>query len=121
MESSLIDLAKYRLDRANEDLDSAKREFKAESYRLTLNRSYYAIFHGLRAVNALDEFDSSKHAGVIAHFNQYHVKTGEFPKEISRMISSAMLIRQKSDYDDFYIASKDEAEKQQCKICARVD
>ena len=28
----------------------------------------------MRAVNALDGFDSSKHSGVIAHFNQMYVK-----------------------------------------------
>lgn len=28
----------------------------------------YAIFHGLRSVTALAEFDSSKHSGVIVFF-----------------------------------------------------
>ena len=36
----------------------------------------------MRAVNALDGFDSSKHSGVIAHFNQNYVKEGIFPKNI---------------------------------------
>ena len=112
MDGGIKDLASYRLERAKEDLESAKRELSMGDYRLALNRSYFAIFHGLRAVNALDDFDSSKHSGVIAHFNQYHVKNGDFPRAISSQIASAMSMRQKSDYDDFYIASKKDATEQ---------
>ena len=53
-----------------------------------------------------------QHSGVIAHFKQYHVKTGEFDSSISKKITSAMNVRQKSDYDDFFIASKNDAEIQ---------
>ena len=112
MDGSLKDLAKYRLEKAREDLARAKREFDADDYKLALNRSYYAIFHAIRAVNILDEFDSSKHSGVIAHFNRYHVKNNDFPSDVSKKIASAMIVRQASDYDDFFIATKKEAEKQ---------
>ena len=112
MEGSVKDLAKYRLEKAFEDLERARRELEYSDYKLALNRSYYAIFHAIRAVNILDEFDSSKHSGVIAHFNRHHVKNNDFDSDISKKIASAMNIRQKSDYDDFYIASKSEAERQ---------
>ena len=62
--------------------------------------------------------DSSKHSGVIAHFNQYYVKTGIFPPVMSDIIKSASYCREKSDYDDFYIVSKRDVEVQvdQAKI-----
>ena len=72
MAGSIAELSKYRYERALEELKNAKEVFTTGSYKLALNRSYYAIFHAMRAVNVLDEFDSSKHSGVIAHFNQYH-------------------------------------------------
>ncbi len=112
MEGSINDLAFYRLEKAKEDLERSKRELEISDYKLTLNRSYYAIFHAIRAVNTLDSFDSSKHSGVIAHFNQFHVKSEEFPSDISKKIANAMNIRQLSDYDDFYVASKKVAEEQ---------
>ena len=59
MDGSLIDLSKYRLERAREDLQTARDNFENGSYRASVNRSYYAIFHALRAVTALDDFDSS--------------------------------------------------------------
>lgn len=112
MEGSLEDLAKYRYSLALEDLESAKNLLKEDDLRLALNRSYYSIFHAMRAVNTLDEFDSSRHSSVIAHFNKEHVKNGDFPKEIAKMITGAMEIRQKADYEDFYIASRKDAENQ---------
>lgn len=112
MAGSIAELSKYRYERSLEDLKNAKDVFATGSYKLALNRSYYAIFHAMRAVNVLDEFDSSKHSGVIAHFNQYHVKTGDFEKTASKIVQNAMEMREHADYDDFFVASKKDAEEQ---------
>ena len=66
MEGSLKDLSLYRLDRAKEDLKTAEDNIRDNNLRASVNRSYYAIFHALRSVTALDQFDSSKHSGIIA-------------------------------------------------------
>lgn len=112
MENSMIELSKYRFESSKEDLFDAKLMYENGRYKNALNRGYYAIFHAIRAVNALDGFDSSKHSGVIAHFNQEYVKTGIFSKEISKIIKEASENREKADYLDFYVASKEEAQKQ---------
>ena len=112
MASSIKDLSKYRYERSLEELGNAKAMLGIGKYKLALNRSYYSIFHGMRAVNVLEEFDSSKHSGVIAHFNQYHVKTGDFPKEASRIIRNASEMREHADYEDFFVASRQDAEEQ---------
>jgi len=112
MENSMTELAKYRFETSQEDLYDEKLMFENGRYKNSLNRGYYAIFHAIRAVNALDGFDSSKHSGVIAHFNQEYVKSGVFPKEVSKLIKEASENREKADYLDFFIASKDEAKKQ---------
>lgn len=100
MAGSIKDLSKYRYERASEELKNAKLMLDNGKYKLALNRSYYSIFHGMRAVNVLDEFDSSKHSGVIAHFNQYHVKTGDFSKEASKIIRTSSEMREHADYED---------------------
>lgn len=74
MAGSLKELSIFRYERATEELENAQAMLDTGKLKLALNRSYYAIFHAMRAVNVLDEFDSSKHSGVIAHFNQYHVE-----------------------------------------------
>ena len=107
-----MDLAKYRLARAEEDLETAADNLENGKFRASVNRSYYAVFHSIRAITALDHFDSSKHSGVIAFFNQHYVKTGVFDKEISKMIDSCYRLREKADYDDFYLVAKEEAVQQ---------
>ena len=42
----------------------------------------------------LDQFDSSKHSGVIAFFNRSYVKSGIFDKSISKMIDTAFRLRE---------------------------
>ena len=112
MAGSIKDLSRYRYERCLEELENAKAMLTIGKYKLALNRSYYSIFHGMRAVNVLDEFDSSKHSGVIAHFNQYHVKTGDFSKEMSKIIRTSSEMREHADYEDFFVASRQDAEEQ---------
>jgi len=60
----------------------------------------------------LEGYDSSKHSGVIAFFTQTFLKTEKIDRSMAKIIKESSYLREKSDYDDFYIASKDEAEKQ---------
>ena len=83
----------------------------ADEYRGANNRAYYAIFHAINAIHALDGNGYKRHKDAIANFNKQYVKTEIFPREIGRKISKAEEIRHASDYDDFYIASKEKAEE----------
>lgn len=112
MESRVTELSRYRFDCCREALTDAEIMFDAGRYKNALNRAYYAVFHGMRAVNALDGFDSGKHSGVIAHFNQLYVKAGIFPREASKIVKLASESREKADYLDFFVASREEAEAQ---------
>ncbi len=112
MEGSVVDLSKYRFQSAEEDLNAARTLLEAEQYKASVNRSYYALFHSLRAVTALDEFDSSKHSGIIAFFNRAYVKEGVFEKEISKFIDGSFRLREKADYQDFVVITKEQALEQ---------
>jgi len=106
------ELASYRLEKARGELEDARALFALASYRGCNNRAYYAVFDGLRSLLALEGVDYRKHSGVISHFQMNYVKTGLFSSELSRIVTSASLIRNASDYEDFFIASKQEAQAQ---------
>lgn len=72
-------LSKYSFEKALSNIEIAKELYKTKRYEFALNRAYYSVFDAMRSINALDKFDSSKHSGVISHFNHYYVKTGIFP------------------------------------------
>ena len=112
MESSLVDLSKYRYQRSRENLRDAWILLEAKSYKSSVNRSYYAIFHCLRAVTALDSFDSSKHSGIIAFFNMHYVKTGRFDKTVSKILDKAYRWREKADYKDYEEVTENTAKEQ---------
>lgn len=60
----------------------------------------------------MEGVDFSKHAGVISYFQKNYVKSGIFEKEYSKILAEAFEIRSESDYDDYYVISKEEAEEQ---------
>lgn len=111
MESSIKELASYRFLKAKEDLKSAESLFNDANYRLSMNRSYYAVFHAIRSMNTLAGFDSSKHSGVIAFFNQTYVKTGVFDKNMSKIIRKTSECREQADYEDFFVATEETAKE----------
>lgn len=51
----IVDLSRYRFEKAKEMLSTAKRDYNAEDYSSANNRAYYCIFHAMRAVLALDD------------------------------------------------------------------
>ena len=105
-------LAKYRLEKAADCIEAAENLFENNMLAHSINRSYYAIFHIMRAILALEGVDFKKHSAVISYFQQHYVKTGIFEKKYSDYVRNAFSIRTDSDYEDFYIVSREDAEEQ---------
>lgn len=107
-----IELSKTRLGIAKERIEFADKILEIGDFKTVANRSYYAVFSAMRAVLALDGFDSKKHSGIIAEFRKDYLKSGVLPKELSEIIDGLVEVRQGSDYDDFYLISKEEVAAQ---------
>lgn len=108
---TLLDLSRYRLDKAAETLETARRDLQAGDYASANNRAYYCIFHAMRAVIALDGEDYKKHSAVIARFSLNYLKTDLIPRDYGKLISNAALIRSRSDYEDFFVCSPEDTQK----------
>ena len=106
------DLALYRLEVAKSDIKSAKILLEAGEFRGANNRAYYGIYHAVSAMHALDGNAYKRHKDALANFNKKYIKTEIFPRTLGRRIAEAEEIRHASDYDDFYIATEDEAKEQ---------
>lgn len=112
MDDRQIELSKYRLQEAADTLQVARNCYEAGYYKDAINRSYYAAFYAIKAVLALGTVDFKRHKDVVAYFNKEFVAKDIFPREIGRRLSELKQLREKSDYDDFYIASREKAEAQ---------
>ena len=106
------DLSAYRLKQAEDTLKIAEYSLKEHIYKDAVNRSYYVAFYATKAVLALGTVDFRRHKDVMAYFNKEYVAAGIFPKALGKKLGALQRLREKSDYDDFYIASKEKAEEQ---------
>ena len=91
---------------------SAQSLIRANDFRGAANRSYYAIFHAMRAVLALHGIDMKKHSGIMSEFRRLYIKTNILPEELSVILAEAFDVRTDCDYDDYYILSREEVEQQ---------
>ncbi len=112
MDKERLELLKYRLARAKEVLEVARELFYQNKYKDANNRSYYAAYYAMRAVYTVKGQDFRKHKTLIANFNKEYVATEIFPRSLGKKISTLSIIREQSDYNDFYIASRQESQQQ---------
>ena len=106
------ELSNHRLEQAKEDLKASKVLYDEELYKSANNRAYYAIFHSMKAVLALEPIDFKRHKDVQAYFNKNYVNTEIFPKKLGHKIAEASKIREDSDYDDEFTVKSEETKEQ---------
>ena len=107
-----IDLANHRLLIAEEDLESAEVLMNCGRFRGANNRAYYSIYHTIDAILSVKGLAFKRHKDTLAYFNKNYVATEIFPRTMGKQIVKAEEIRHASDYDPFYIASKEGTQKQ---------
>lgn len=112
MDNRQVDLCKYRVQEAKDTLKVAENCLRDGFFKDAINRSYYVSFYAIKAILALGTVDFKRHKDVVAYFNKEYVATEIFERELGRRIATLKQLREKSDYDDFYIASKEKAVEQ---------
>ena len=100
------------MQNAKETLNAASLCLEQKFYKDTINRCYYAAFYAVKAVLALEEVDFKRHKDAVAYFNKTYVATEIFSKEIGKKLGRLKQERESSDYDDFYMASANDAVEQ---------
>jgi uncharacterized protein (UPF0332 family) len=100
------------LQESEDSIKVAKNCLDSGFYKDSINRSYYSAFYAIKAVLALGNIDFKRHKDVIGYFNKEYVATEIFERELGRRLGTLKQLREKSDYDDFFIASKEKATEQ---------
>lgn len=112
MDDAIRDLIRYRMEKAEEELSLSKELLDKNLFAKSINCSYYSMFHATRALLAVKKIDSKKHSGVIKLFNSNFIISGEVQSQYYKFLSGGFNNRLQSDYHDFYIASRINAEGQ---------
>ncbi len=106
-----IELARYRLDQAEETLDEARFLLSGgKSCRIVVNRAYYTMFYATLALLIFEPFSSSRHSSIISYFQKTFIKSGMFPGAMGRSLTRAFELRQGGDYKEFFTPQREETE-----------
>jgi uncharacterized protein (UPF0332 family) len=110
MKEEFIDLATYRLEKAENTLSDASKYINDATPESTVNRIYYAMFYAVNALLITKRLSSSKHSGVRALFNKEIVNKGLMGRQWGEFYSDMFDRRQKGDYSDFVKFKKQDVE-----------
>lgn len=95
-------------ERALDSIETA--EASSEHPDWAANRAYYAAFHAVSALFAVEGQYFKKHSGVRSAFHQHLIKTERLASELGREYDRLMELRGKADYGGVEHASPEEAE-----------
>ncbi|MEI6287950.1 MAG: HEPN domain-containing protein [Bacillota bacterium] len=115
------DLAAYRISKARECYSDAQAALMEQRYSTAANRSYYAIFHAVRALLAFGKFDSKRHSTIIGYFHREYIATGKIPREYHLILTEAFHMRMETDYNDFFVISREETDEQVSKALVFIE
>jgi uncharacterized protein (UPF0332 family) len=93
-------IVRLRVDRARDDVETARDMLQVARWRGAVNRAYYAVFHIASAALYWSDVERSRHSGIQAAFNQTLIKTGLVETEYGRFYSAARQWREEQDYSD---------------------
>ena len=132
LDKETIELSQSYLQKAFRTLENIPKYIEMDDYTVAVNRSYYAAFYSLKALEILDNYDSKKHSGVIYHFRQKYVKTEICSIRYSDIIGKLQDAREIGDYNiiadftideakEFYESAKDFINEMQRIIHNKID
>lgn len=111
MSKNLYDRANKELERAKKALKSLKLLLDSELFEDSISRAYYAVLHAAKAALTFKGIDVDTHEGVRRMFGLHLVKKGEIPKEYARILIAEQEDREIGDYAVGIEISRDRAAK----------
>lgn len=103
---------KDEVARADQALRAAEGLLQLGLYADSVSRSYYAVFHLIRAALLTRGVEPRSHGGAIHLFNTELVRPGLFSSSHNRLIAGLQRSRELADYDAAVAFSGDEARRE---------
>jgi uncharacterized protein (UPF0332 family) len=98
------------LELADQLLKDAKLLLEEESLRSSVNRAYYAAYHGVRALLASTGMNPKTHKGVLNQFGDAFIKTKKMDITLSDTLRKCFDARHEADYDIYATFNEEEVE-----------
>ena len=98
MESARLELARWELDAAVDELKSFAANVGAGVPRKALGSLYFASFHLVQALLASRGVSAHTHNGVQVAFSLHFVRPGTVSKSSAKLFSELQAVRERADY-----------------------
>ena len=116
-------LTTYRLEAAAEHLWAAKFLLSGRHFKSTVVSSFFAQFNSMRALLVAELYKRKSFLAIVRRFHRRYIETNLFDEKYLRYFRAAFKARQYSDYGDFVVVSREEAQEQYehaSEFCAAV-
>jgi uncharacterized protein (UPF0332 family) len=90
---------RVRLEKAQDDLATARDDLAHGHWRGAINRAYYTIFHTASAALLWHSVERARHSGTQSAFGEFLVKPGLIEAKYGEIYSRARKERERHDYD----------------------
>jgi len=98
MESTRLELARWEIAAATDELKSVAANASAGIPRKALGSLYFAAFHLVRALLASRGVAAHTHNGVQVAFSLHFVKPGTVSRASAKRLSELQAVRERADY-----------------------
>lgn len=88
---------------ARDSLKASELLHKAGLYREAIPKSYYSMFHSLKALFTAEEIETSKHSFIISEFGFRFIKQRkEFDSQYGQSLNKVFEYRERCDYKTMF-------------------
>lgn len=94
----------------NEALTAAKSLLKEGLYRSAMSRTYYGMYHYVKALLYKQGLESKSHEGLEHLFGLHWIRTGKVDVRYAKLLARLQTYRERSDYGLVTYFSKEDVE-----------
>lgn len=98
--------ATLELELAREELEIAEMLVQAGHHRVALARTYFAVFHAVRARLFAEGLEPKTHAGVQHLWNLHLVKPRVYDSSTTKLLARLQKFREEADYAQAFVVDE---------------
>lgn len=116
MSEARIQRIQLEIEAGNESLDAVKALMEKGLYRSAISRTYYGLFHYIRALLYTQGLEPKSHEGLEHLFGLHFVKAGRVDSGSAKLLARLQKYREQSDYGLVTVFTKEDVEQELSEV-----
>lgn len=104
------------MEAGKEALDAARSLVEGGLYRSAMSRTYYGLFHYIKALLYTQGFEPKSHEGLEHLFGLHFVKSGKVSVKSAKLLARLQKYRESSDYGLVTVFTKEDLEEELVEV-----